>query len=266
MKAKIWANTIVNNEENFIWFSLMSVVDFVDKIIVWDTGSNDKTVQIINEVIKIKGNKIDFKQVGQVDKFEFSKMRQVMLEQSNCDWILILDGDEIWWKDSIRKLINQINKSPEKDGIVVPMVVPAGDIYHIQEEKAGKYKIHGRTGHLSLKAINKKIRGLYVDWPYGKEGYFDKEKNLVQERKDIIFLEAPFLHTTHLKRSGVKRKSEKYKLELGDKVSENFSFPEVFYREHPALVKSPWDKISGAELFRAKLLTPIRKLKRRILF
>ncbi len=261
---KIWANTIVNNEEYFIWFSLMSVIDYVDKILVWDTGSNDKTVQIINEVIKIKGNKIDFKQVGQVDKFEFSKMRQNMLEQSKCDWILVLDGDEIWWENSIKKLVNQINKLKHSSGLVVPMVVPVGDIYHIQEERAGRYKILGKTGHLSLKAINRKTSGLHVDFPYPKEGYFDKKNTKIQERKDIIFLDAPFLHTTHLKRSSVKRRSEKYKLELGDKVSENFSFPEVFYKNCPSIVNSPWTKISGAELLRAKFLTPLRKLKRRV--
>lgn len=264
-KTKIWVNTIVNNEENFIWFALMSVVDFVDKILVWDTGSSDKTVQIIKEVVKVKKSKLDFKQVGPVNGVRFTKMRQAMLEQSRCDWILVLDGDEIWWEASIKKLVNQINKFPRSSGIVVPMVVPVGDIYHIQEERAGRYKILGRTGHLSLKAINRKIPGLHVDFPYPKEGYFDKENTKIQEREDIIFLDAPFLHTTHLKRSSQPKRENKFKYELGDKVSEEFGFPEVFYRECPALVKSPWDKISEAELFRARLLTPLRKLKRRIL-
>jgi hypothetical protein len=38
-KMKIWAHVVCQNEENYIWFALMSVVSHVDKIIVRDTGS-----------------------------------------------------------------------------------------------------------------------------------------------------------------------------------------------------------------------------------
>lgn len=261
----IWANTIVNNEENFLWFSVMSVVDFVDKILIWDTGSTDKTLKVIKELKKIKGDKIEFKEVGKVDPLEFTKKRQEMLEQSKADWILILDGDETWWKDSIKKLISEINKDQGIEGIVVPMFVPVGDIYHMQDESAGRYKILGRTGHLSLKAFSRKIPGLHADWPYGKEGFFDDKKKLIQEREKIIFIDAPFLHTTHLKRSSKKRAYGKFKYELGDKVKDGFKFPEVFYQKHPEFVSSPWVKISGTEYLKAKILTPIRKIKRVIL-
>lgn len=265
-KQTIWVHTIVHNEENFIWFSLMSVVDYVDKILVWDTGSTDNTVDIIKEVKKIKGEKIVFKEVGPVDDLEFSKIRQAMLEQSDCDWILILDGDEIWWENSIKKITREIKvKNTKVDGIVVPMIVPVGDIYHFQEEKAGRYVIHGRSGHLSLKAISRRISGLHVDKPYGQEGYFDHDNKLVQEREKVTFIEAPFLHVTHLKRSSQVRKYNKFKYELGNKVSSNFSFPEVLYSPYPKGVKSPWDKISGIDYFKARALTPLRKVKRRFL-
>lgn len=263
---KIWANTIVNNEENFIWFALMSVVDWVDKILVWDSGSTDKTVDIIKEAVKIKTDKIKFKEVGTVDKFKFSQMRQEMLEQSDCDWLLILDGDEIWWEESIKKLRKVIEeKGKAIDGVVVPMKVAVGDVYHLQEEKAGKYKLLGREGHLSLKAINRKIPGLHVTGPYGEEGYFDGDEKSVQTREKIIFLEAPFLHLTHLPRSLQKRPFDKWKIELGEKVLAGFKFPEVMYKAFPASVPSPWKEISAGKQIAAKILTPLRKLKRRFL-
>ncbi len=263
---KIWANTIVNNEENFIWFSIMSVVDFVDKVLVWDTGSTDKTVEIINEIKKIKGNKIEFREVGSVDKYQFTKMRQKMLDESQCDWILILDGDEIWWEGSIKKLVNEIKiKGDEIEGIIVPLVVPVGDIFHLQEEKAGQYNILGRKGHVSLKAINRNISGLHADWPYGKEGYFDKNNQLIQERGKNIFLNAPVLHVTHLKRSLSKRKYNKYKYELGNEISDPFKFPEILHQKHPSFISSPWTKISGTRKIISRILTPLRKIKRRLL-
>lgn len=258
----IWVNTIVNNEENFLWFSVMSVVDYVDKVIIWDTGSTDRTTEIIRELKKVKGDKISFKEVGRVSPDQFTKMRQKMLEQSRADWILILDGDEVWWGGSIKKVLNEINKKEEIEGVVVPMYVPVGDIYHFQDEKAGRYKILGRTGHLSLKFISKKIPGLHADWPYGKEGFFDNENKLIQERKKIIFLDAPFLHLTHLKRSSKERIYEKFKHEIGNKVKGDFKFPEVFYSRYPAFITSPWSEISGTDLIKARILTPLRKIKR----
>lgn len=261
---KIWANTIVNNEENFIWFAVMSVVDYVDKILIWDTGSTDNTVKIIRKIREIRGDKVDFKEVGSVDQFQFTKMRQKMLEQSKCDWVLILDGDEIWWKDSIRKVVSEIERQKEIEGIVVPMIVPVGDIFHFQDESAGRYKILGKKGHLSLKAFSKKIPGLHVDWPYGKEGFFDEDGKLIQERERIVFVDKPFLHVTHLKRSNSKRKYEKFKHELGSEVEKEFKFPEVLYGECPEYINSPWVRLSGTELLKARVLAPLRKIKRAI--
>lgn len=265
-KQIIWANTIVNDEENFIWFAIMSVIDYVDKILVWDTGSADKTVEIIKEIQKIKPDKIIFKKVGEVDKNAFTRMRQKMLDQSTSDWILILDGDEIWWEESIKSLVNKINKDGDRiDGIVVPMVVPVGDIYHLQEESAGKYQLLNKKGHYSLRAINKKIPKLHVDLPYGQEGYYDSNNLPVQERKKIVFLKAPYLHTTHLKRSSLKDKNIKFKYEIGNHVPPKFEFPEVMYRSFPNNVPSPWIRLSGSERTRAILLTPLRRMKRKIL-
>jgi len=261
---KIWVNCIVHNEENFIWFAAASVIDFVDKILIWDTGSTDKTVEIIKEIKKEKGNKIEFKEVGTVDKYKFTKMRQAQLTQSDCDWIIILDGDEIWWEDSIKKVTDKIRKDGKRiDGIVVPMVVPVGDIHHFQEQRAGQYELLGRKGHFSLRAINRKIPGLHVDLPYGRESYLDSENKLIQERKGIIFQDAPYLHVTHLKRSGSKRKSDKFKHELGAQTDKDYTFPEVLYKDYPKIIPSPWSNISGVLLLKAKLLTPMRKIKRR---
>ncbi len=264
---KIWVNTIVNNEENFLWFSVMSVVDFVDKILIWDSGSTDNSVEIIKKLKELKGDKIEFKQVGRVSGLEFTKMRQKMLDQSKSDWIIILDGDEIWWQASIKKIISEIIKRGRQvEGIVVPMVVPVGDIYHIQDERAGRYNILGKKGHFSLKAFSKAIPGLHADWPYGKEGFFDKDNRLIQEREKIVFLNAPFLHLTHLKRSNSKRLYNKFKYELGRLVPEGFKFPEILYREFPEMISSPWKKISGIDYIKAIIQTPLRWIKRRIYY
>lgn len=262
---RIWVNTIVHNEENFVWFAVMSVIDFVDRVLIYDTGSTDKTVEIIRQIQKVKKNKIIFKEVGPGEEDAFPKLRQQMLKESDCDWLIVVDGDEIWWEKSIKKLIQKIKKDGDKlDGIAVPYFVSLGDIYHYQEERAGQYQLLGKKGHFSLRAINKKVPGLHVSLPYGHEGYFDKDNQPVQERKGVVFLDSSYLHTTHLKRSGNRRKKDKFKFELGKSFQKTFLFPEVLFRPRPEIVPSPWKKQGDLFLLRSLPLTPLRKLKRRI--
>lgn len=260
----IWSHTIVCNEENFIWFALMSVVDHVDQMLVWDTGSTDSTVKIIKKVIKQNPGKISFKQVGPVDKFEFTKMRQAMLDETLADWFLVVDGDEVWWKKSIKKVTEVIQeKGGELDAIVVPFYNAVGDIYHYQPESAGEYQLLGRRGHLTIRAINRAITGLHLENPYGSEGYFDADNQPIQQGDPgrLVFLEAPFLHLTHLKRSSQPRQT-KFKYELGISFPKDFNYPEVFYQQYPSFIKSPWQKMSAADKLLAASLTPLRQVKR----
>lgn len=264
-KTKIWANTIVHNEENFIWFAVMSVVDWIDKVLVWDTGSTDKTVEIIKEIIKEKGDKIEFKEVGLVDKDEFTKMRQKMLDESKCDWTLILDGDEVWWEDSIKKVVNLINqKGDEIDAIVVPFYNAVGDIYHYQSRASGKYKLLGRKGHLTIRAINKSIPGLHIEGPYGKEGYYNDNGLPIQEGNPerLKFSATPFMHLTHLTRSRQSQRINKYKFDYGIPFSSSISLPEVFNKPIPKEVPSPLRRRGMLYEFIARFILPFVTIKR----
>jgi hypothetical protein len=51
---------------------------------------------------------------------------------------------------------------------------------------------------------------------------------------------------------------------LGEKFSLDFYYPEVFFRDRPEIVSSPWDIMSSQFKFRAFFETPPRKIKRRI--
>ncbi|MGR3301369.1 MAG: tetratricopeptide repeat-containing glycosyltransferase family 2 protein [Candidatus Scalindua sp.] len=76
---------IVKNEEEFLPRCLNSVANIVDEIIIVDTGSTDRTV----EIAKSFGAKV-FKHPWEGD---FSKARNYSLKYATCDWILILDAD-----------------------------------------------------------------------------------------------------------------------------------------------------------------------------
>lgn len=271
---KIWGNTIVKNEDKYIFFALMSVVDFLDKILVWDTGSTDDTVQIIKEVQRLKPKKIEFKEIGQVDEKSFTKAREDMLEKTNSDWVFILDGDEVWWKDSIGKIIETINKKQDLDLIVTPYYSIVGDIYHHQEEIAGQYNLAGKKGHLNIRVVNRTIPGLHFDKPYGQEGFFDEHNQTIQDRdsKKMIFLDAPYLHFSNIKRSNssladskVMQRKRKIRHEIGIKFPKDFKYPEVLYQKRPKFIPDPWVKMTTKFKIKSYLQTPLRKIKRRLI-
>lgn len=262
---KIWTNTICHNEENFIWFSVMSVVDFVDKMIIWDTGSTDKTVEIIREMIKIKGSKIEFRQVGPVDSQTLVLRRQEMLDRSRCDWVIILDADEIWSKESIKDLVQELSKKESQSlpAVVVPFYNLVGDIYHYQKESLGRYNILGKRGHLQVKAINRQLEGLHVKGKYPLEGFYDKDDDLIQENSKLKFLSSKYFHASHLRRSSLKRKYFKYKFDPGVKFPQNFTLPEVFSAPRPAIVPSPFGKRGIFYEVVSNLLLPPLFIKRK---
>lgn len=77
---------IVKNEERFLGKCLRSVEGLADEILVVDTGSTDRTV----EIARLHGARVD----SFVWCDDFSAARNAGLEQARGDWILILDADE----------------------------------------------------------------------------------------------------------------------------------------------------------------------------
>jgi len=92
---------IVKNEESFLPGCLESVKDVVDEIILVDTGSTDKTV----EIARSYGAKVFFLEW----KNDFSIARNESIKHATGDWILVLDADERLnpgQKEKIRKYLN----------------------------------------------------------------------------------------------------------------------------------------------------------------
>jgi hypothetical protein len=272
---KVYAHCLVRNEERFLWFSVMSVIDHLDKVFIWDTGSSDKTLQIIKEIERVRPGKVYFKEIGEVDPNEFTLVRQKMLNETDSDWLILVDGDEVWWEDSIKKITSVINENENRlDSIVSEYLNPVGDIYHFQDKEAGGYKIDGKSGFFNIRAMNRKINGLKVEKPHGQQGYFNKDSVLIQDmdKEKRMFMNGPdYLHFTNLKRSSknldleVPKRKMKYKYELGKSFPLDFYYPEVFFRPRPNVVDSPWIGRSSSYFLKAAFETPLKIFKRRFL-
>ena len=82
---------IVKNEEENIINCLERALKVVDEAIVVDTGSTDKTKELLEEKY---GNDARVKILEEKWENDFSKARNKSLEYATGDWILILDADE----------------------------------------------------------------------------------------------------------------------------------------------------------------------------
>lgn len=141
---------IVKNEEKSLERCLRAAAPFVDGMILVDTGSADKTVEIAQRMGAV------VKTFAWVD--DFSAARNYALEQSDADWNLVLDGDEILRAGSRRELeralagrqgewlggLTRYDSYRDAEGVsvsasVLPRVLPRGVRYTgpIHEQPAG---------------------------------------------------------------------------------------------------------------------------------
>jgi len=104
---------IVKNEEKFLGQCLKSVRDVASQIVVVDTGSTDRTVEIANE------------HGAEVHSFvwcdDFSAARNAALAKATGDWVLMLDADEELSADAHEKLAAAM-KNPEVMAWRLPIV------------------------------------------------------------------------------------------------------------------------------------------------
>lgn len=273
-KMKICAHTLVRNEEKYVWYAAMSVINYVDEVMLWDMKSTDNTYEIFKEIKKRFPKKVILRQTNNDNPSDFTKLRQQMLEETKADWVIIVDGDEVWWDEKASEISSLIKeRGTDLDSVVSQYLNLIGDIYHFQDEKASHYFIDGKKGCVTIRAFNTKIPGLHYDKPHGTQGIFNGDGVLIQEmdkKKRFHTADVSYLHFTHLSRSvkdndlKVVKRAMKYKHELGISFPPDFYYPEVFFRPRPSIVDSVWSKRSLSYQIRAFLETPPKKLRRRL--
>lgn len=192
MSVTLTAHCLVKNEENFIGFAIASVIDFVDEVLVFDTGSTDNTVAIIKQLQLTYPHKIIFEEKGSADKVRHTELRQEMIERTKTGWFMVLDGDEVWKKEGLLEAI-QVMNAGVYDGIKSNFYECVGDVYHTH------YKQSYTTARF--------IKNADVCWKgsYNEDAPYTKNGELFFETKKIYLLKQKFWHLTHLARSSKDR-------------------------------------------------------------
>jgi glycosyltransferase involved in cell wall biosynthesis len=114
---------IVKNEERVLGDCLASIKQWVDEMIVVDTGSTDRTIDIAKE----HGAKVfHFPWTD-----SFSEARNESLKYATCDWILWMDADDTIPEDCGRRLHDLVLIASEKvTGLLMQVQIPSAPGEH----------------------------------------------------------------------------------------------------------------------------------------
>lgn len=104
MKNTLSVIVITKNEEDRISRCLSSVTNIADEIIVFDSGSTDKTVEIAKKFTD---------KVFVTDWKGYGIQKQRALDKAACDWVLSIDADE----EVDSKLAQEITSLLNQDSI-----------------------------------------------------------------------------------------------------------------------------------------------------
>lgn len=116
MRNGLSAVLIVKNEEKVLERCLSSLQG-VDEIVVLDTGSTDRTIEIAKEC----GAKTWI--APAMVPFHFADARNMALAKATQDWIVTIDADEIAHSDFVKKIRKIIKRYPEASGFNVKFIV-----------------------------------------------------------------------------------------------------------------------------------------------
>jgi len=177
---------IVKDEEYNIRRALESIKDVVDEIIVVDTGSKDRTPEIVREYT----DKLYFHEW----KNDFSEARNYSLKFPTCEWVMIFDADEEV-KEDFKEVRNFLKNLPKDVNTIYLPTISYLDWDLKKTEVASTPRIF-RNGTVSYKNIvhnqavykPKVVNANFPIYHYGyiwtrklKEKKYNRTRNLIIE-------------------------------------------------------------------------------------
>ena len=220
-RPTITAHCLVKNEEVYVKAAIMSVIDYIDRIIIFDAGSTDNTIHILKKISQNKKykDKIHFEIKGDADKGRHTKLRNEMIALTKTDWFMVLDGDEVWPKDQIKFLVENDLQATEKiarDIIICNYHLCSLDLNHYTEK--GHYGTPwGVHGQLTARFF-KLVKGINWGGEYLSDALYYKNNTKAITQKNVFYSTAYFWHLSKLYRSpksnlrldGVKKSYQKF--------------------------------------------------------
>lgn len=171
---------IVKDEEQFLDKCLQSVKGIVNEIIVVDTGSTDRTI----EIAKLYGAKV----YSQEWKKDFALARNYSIEMATSDYILVLDADEYIQEFDLGKYIKE-----ERDFYFI----------HIKNYMSEEYV----TYHQAIRLF-KNNRGLHYFGKIHEHLNIEEIKGLTAMQTELTIHHTGYQKETYVDKDKMKRNFE----------------------------------------------------------
>jgi len=113
----VWLYTVCRNEELLMPYFLRHYSKFVDRIIVYDANSTDRTREIVSQQPQVELRRFDYcEKFDDVAFVEFTS-KQYLEARGRADWVIWVDADEFLFHNNITALLN----SYLERGITLPL-------------------------------------------------------------------------------------------------------------------------------------------------
>jgi len=166
--ATLTAHCMIRNEP-FVYYAVKSIYKYVDIILLYDTGSDDEhTIEDIYKLLdEDDQKKIRFKvheietdetkwKVGQArataKNNEGKKgkwwVRRKMIEDTKTEYFMILDGDEVYYEDTIKEIVNVVIPHWSKNKLCGFVTLNwFMDLEHVfKQSKSGRFFVTDKIG------------------------------------------------------------------------------------------------------------------------
>ena len=256
-KKTLTAHMMLCNEERWCWYAIMSVIDHVDHMIIFDTGSTDRTVEIVKGILAEPryAKKIIFDTKGKVDRLQFVQLRNEMVQRTTDDFFIVIDGDEVYYEKQLLDIRKKIDFEENCPAGLVCFVNCAGDVKHYRNPLEEHYRHGDRVGAITQRVFSMAIEGIHCGNDDGTwDGYYDGKGCPVTVDKGFehFLCDGFYLHMSNMLRSDNRasdnsvgwpsnRKSKYINRSTYDHAfGKDFPYPEAFYLKHPENVKDCW--------------------------
>lgn len=142
---------VAMNEEDRITPCLESVAPIADEIIVFDSGSSDRTVEICKKYTDHVFVTKDWPGDG--------PQKQRALEKAICDWVLCIDADESLTRQLQKEIDSVLGRSPAEQGFKLKWlpVIFGHKLYHGRSARAPLRLFRRKGARFSSAVIHGKL-------------------------------------------------------------------------------------------------------------
>lgn len=134
----------VRNEESNIVDCLAPLEGLVSEIVVIDTGSTDRTRELLREVLGIEAIRLE---LDESECFALSSVRNHGFDQLSTPWLMTLDADERIDPDEMRAVVS-LNDADLPSGMFCKWDTYYGDESIVEDYKLSFFRSHHR--HIGL--------------------------------------------------------------------------------------------------------------------